>query len=159
MRDNGSYGYAAPSTVSIVFDYNALKSADPVTYDDNGNVIPLSQRFDMSNDDIRYSRAEKQYVFDNRFDDDLKTINEGGNLGVNDIVIGQTPLVLRDIGILNKNMVIDQKHTRAALLGLNDADHTMTASTLKRIIRKMNDPIGVISSDSDPNGSVVVIVD
>jgi hypothetical protein len=31
-----------------------IKSADPVTYDDNGNIIPLSQRFDSSKDDIRY---------------------------------------------------------------------------------------------------------
>lgn len=34
---------------------NQMKSTDPVTYDDNGNVIPLSQRFNAENDDIRYS--------------------------------------------------------------------------------------------------------
>ena len=39
----------------VVFDPSQIKSADPVTYDDNGNVIPLSQRFDSENDDIRYS--------------------------------------------------------------------------------------------------------
>jgi hypothetical protein len=33
---------------------NQIKSADPVTYDDNGNIIPLSSRFDSSKDDIRY---------------------------------------------------------------------------------------------------------
>jgi len=30
------------------------KLADPVTYDDNGNVIPLSQRFNPASPDIRY---------------------------------------------------------------------------------------------------------
>ena len=39
----------------IAFDSNQIKSADPVTYDDNGNVIPLSERFNTENDDIRYS--------------------------------------------------------------------------------------------------------
>ena len=34
---------------------NQIKSADPVTYDDNGNVIPLSERFDESKDSILYS--------------------------------------------------------------------------------------------------------
>ena len=34
---------------------NQIKSLDPVTYDDNGNVIPLSQRFNTENNDIRYS--------------------------------------------------------------------------------------------------------
>lgn len=32
-----------------------LKLADPVTYDDNGNPIPLSERFNPDNPDIRYS--------------------------------------------------------------------------------------------------------
>lgn len=31
-----------------------IKSADPVTYDDNGKVIPLSKRFNKSEPDIRY---------------------------------------------------------------------------------------------------------
>ena len=35
-----------------------IKLADPVTYDDNGNVIPLSKRFDSSNKDIRYSERD-----------------------------------------------------------------------------------------------------
>ena len=39
----------------IVFDPNQVKSADPVTYDDNGDVIPLSKRFNAEESDIRYS--------------------------------------------------------------------------------------------------------
>jgi hypothetical protein len=38
----------------VVFDPEQIKSADPVTYDDNGNVIPLSERFNSDNNDIRY---------------------------------------------------------------------------------------------------------
>jgi hypothetical protein len=37
-----------------VFSPNQIKSADPVTYDNFGNVIPLSKRFDMGSGDIRY---------------------------------------------------------------------------------------------------------
>lgn len=43
----------------IVFDGRKIKSADPVTYDDNGNVIPLSRRFD-DGDDIRGDVTSKQ---------------------------------------------------------------------------------------------------
>ncbi len=39
----------------MVFDSNQVKYADAVTYDDDGNVVPLSQRFDTANEDIRYS--------------------------------------------------------------------------------------------------------
>ena len=35
-----------------------MKSADTITYDDNGEVIPLSQRFDESKTDIRYLRTD-----------------------------------------------------------------------------------------------------
>ena len=41
----------------VVFDHHKIKSADPVTYDDDGNVIPLSKRFDARNSDIRFSMA------------------------------------------------------------------------------------------------------
>ena len=43
------------SDVYAIYDPGRAKSADPVTYDDNGNVIPLSERFSPENDDIRYS--------------------------------------------------------------------------------------------------------
>jgi hypothetical protein len=50
-----AYDYSAGlHTEYVVFSSHQIKSADPVTYDDNGNVIPLSQRFDSSKDDIRY---------------------------------------------------------------------------------------------------------
>ena len=35
-----------------------LKSADPITYDDNGKIIPLSQRFNPENEDLRYSTMD-----------------------------------------------------------------------------------------------------
>lgn len=47
-----SYG---ASEIAVQESWQA-KLADPVTYDDNGNVIPLSERFNSDNPDIRYSR-------------------------------------------------------------------------------------------------------
>ena len=42
----------------VVFNPEQIKSADTVTYDDNGNVIPLSERFNAENEDIRFSMRE-----------------------------------------------------------------------------------------------------
>ena len=39
----------------VVLNPRNIKSADLITYDDDGNIIPLSQRFNDANDDIRYS--------------------------------------------------------------------------------------------------------
>jgi hypothetical protein len=40
-----------------VFDSNNIKSADPITRDNAGNVIPLSERFKVESSDIRYQRG------------------------------------------------------------------------------------------------------
>ena len=47
----------------VIRDSSQVKSADAVTYDDNGNVIPLSQRFDMGKENIRYSARNPQAKF------------------------------------------------------------------------------------------------
>jgi hypothetical protein len=39
---------------TVVFDPDQIKSADPVTYDNQKKPIPLSRRFDSSKKDIRY---------------------------------------------------------------------------------------------------------
>lgn len=51
-------GVTNPVNQYVVFDSNKIKSADPVTYDDDGNVIPLSERFNQTKNDIRYSVEE-----------------------------------------------------------------------------------------------------
>lgn len=47
-------------TFQIAFDPSQIKSADPVTYDDNGNVIPLSQRFNPDSSSILYAPARRR---------------------------------------------------------------------------------------------------
>ncbi len=48
----------------VVRKSNQVKSADLVTRDDNGNIIPLSQRFNQDNPDIRYSvRSNEKNAF------------------------------------------------------------------------------------------------
>lgn len=46
----------------IVFSPNQIKSADPITYDDQGNVIPLSERFNEATDDIRWMSIDGDKV-------------------------------------------------------------------------------------------------
>jgi len=45
------------SNVFVAFDSSQIKKSDAVTYDDDGNVIPLSERFNEEKGDIRYSFA------------------------------------------------------------------------------------------------------
>lgn len=71
-------------TFYVVFNQEQIKSADPVTYDDNGKLIPLSERFDTGSKDIRYSIEEETEGLDDEFDslmrDNPKPPREAGDL-------------------------------------------------------------------------------
>jgi hypothetical protein len=56
-----------PATHFAIFSPNQIKSADPVTYDESGNVIPLSQRFDPTRDEITYSVLPSDGNLDDTF--------------------------------------------------------------------------------------------
>ena len=45
---------------TAVFYPEDIKSADPATYDDQGKLIPLSQRFNPASNDIRFLPAQKK---------------------------------------------------------------------------------------------------
>lgn len=53
--DNQLKTGARESTVYMFKDPNQAKSAEPITYDNSGNVIPLSERFNSRKRDIRFS--------------------------------------------------------------------------------------------------------
>jgi hypothetical protein len=46
------------STVYVVKSPSQIKSADPITRDDAGRIIPPSERFNPKNDDIRFSESD-----------------------------------------------------------------------------------------------------
>jgi hypothetical protein len=50
-------GGGGVATSYVIFDPSKIKSADPITRDNQGNIIPLSQRFQQGNADIRYMPA------------------------------------------------------------------------------------------------------
>lgn len=72
----------------VFFNSNQIKSADPVTYDDNGNVIPLSERFNEENEDIRYQRRKENADY-SEYDkpitlEDIKILRSIGRKSIND---------------------------------------------------------------------------
>lgn len=48
----------------VMFDNKMVKSADAVVYDDNGDIIPLSERFNEAEEDIRFSRKQEEETAD-----------------------------------------------------------------------------------------------
>ena len=78
LVDNGYDGIVADGEY-MVLDPQNIKSAESVTYDKYGDVIPLSERFNKNNQDIRWSRAieeeaEEKYGVDLNMDDHTATM-------------------------------------------------------------------------------------
>lgn len=57
-NDEGSFGRTASTILAL--NPAQVKSADAVTYDAEGRVIPLSKRFDKRNADIRYEKGDNR---------------------------------------------------------------------------------------------------
>lgn len=59
MRLKNEFGYwgLSNSSETVLWFSNDVKSADLITYDDSGNEIPLSKRFEFNVSDMRYSEA------------------------------------------------------------------------------------------------------
>ena len=70
----GATEYKEPADIYIFFDPSLVKSADLVTYDDDGNIIPLSERFNEESDDIRWSIG-KDDIADKELRDLIKAEN------------------------------------------------------------------------------------
>lgn len=56
--------------VYVAFESSQFKQSDPVTYDDQGDVIPLSERFNPGNNDIRYSYRAANGIEEGMTDDE-----------------------------------------------------------------------------------------
>lgn len=86
LKDNGgrnsNVSLDTASDVYIVFNPNNVKSADAITYDNNGKVIPLSERFDSNEDDIRYNISDDDFLSDDEYNDlfDFDYNEEEGNI-------------------------------------------------------------------------------
>ena len=52
LEDDGNVDY-------VILDPQSIKSADAITYDNEGKVISLEERFNVQNEDIRYSNGVK----------------------------------------------------------------------------------------------------
>lgn len=84
LKDNGgnnnNVSLDTVSDVYIAFNPNNIKSADAITYDNDGEVIPLSERFDGNEDDIRYS-LDEDYDFT---DEKAGAIHDTLNFSIDD---------------------------------------------------------------------------
>lgn len=89
VKDVGKYSNHVPAEgsiardIGIFFNESQIKSADAVTYDDQGKVIKPSERFKDQKADIRWSKAGAQKNIEGDFElpDAIDTGKTGSGRG------------------------------------------------------------------------------
>ena len=102
IKDVGGKGGGERHTVWIPFTGTQVKSAETEVYTDDGDLIPLSQRFKPKKRDIRFSLAENENVTNihNLTEADLEAMYESPGIPVKSMLededgAGDVSLVLR----------------------------------------------------------------
>lgn len=117
IYDNGGRGANADTGNVYIYFYpqEDVKSADAVTYDENGKVIPLSERFNAKNDDIRYSmRAEAH--------EEIKKAITDKNYGYDIQLTDSSPkIILGREGVRNLPLLMKASHVRENILTESEA--------------------------------------
>jgi hypothetical protein len=125
---------------------NNKKLLDAVTYDDNGNVIPLSQRFNEKNNDVRFSLKEEKTMFGMHnisIDKLRKAIKQGGFAAPSMGVVDSKNGIYSDYGEIT---LIPKAEKLAKRTGKNAGTFTADAWTptypqVERIMNKQGEKV------------------
>lgn len=137
LRWRGYDGIAVDDTefggISFVaLEPNQIKSADPVTYDDNGSVIPLSKRFDSGSPDIRFSERD-----DTRTDRDvLSDAADGDAVNVREMeMLREYREKLREYTNASKRL---EKQRQIALTATDKSERTKAANRANNAAQRVS---------------------
>ena len=135
---------------TIILNPTQIKSADPVTYDDAGNVIPLSQRFQTTSPDIRFARKSKLTNEQLDYLADLEADLEGGELAMLSAIVEEKQLPTTDGWLFRDGtfMEVDlstQGNAEAALVTHRQSIITVIVDKHERALEDFLDEKGVES--------------
>lgn len=133
---------------------NLVKSAEPITYDDNGNVIPLSERFNEEKEDIRFSRSKSVAEVNSRFNEELQKQIDGTLPKGHIYQLGMPSDILRSCGF--PDMPIELSSTNLAEHA-RKTHHPFELKDVKDLVNALQEPIGVFAyGDKEKSQNVIV---
>ena len=123
-----------------------------VTYDDKGNIIPLSERFNEENDDIRYRYDDKVENESNSSEDnEAKTFAKQHNLDASDVIAYKQAMeegLLRDA---NNALSAIRRKLREENKGLSLSGFVKKFSPIREALYKQFGDLGVLEKEYHDN--------
>lgn len=96
-----------PSDIYIALQPTQIKSADPIVRDADGNIIPLSRRFDVSRPEISYARSDEDSEVDSlrkQIADLQRQVRD-----VQNVTAAQRANALREVRVLERRLVTAER--------------------------------------------------
>ena len=160
------FGYDDGSSYAYRNTKNNRKLLDPVTYDDNGNVIPLSQRFNMRTDDVRHSKRSET-MFKNVDSEDLKAINtrfneelqqqiDGKFKGIHVYQLGNPSEALLHAGFEDLPLEVTSRTLDLKSSPLYKSNHPFSLDMVRDLPMAIQRPIAVFDSEYEEGRKVVM---
>lgn len=130
----------------------AVKLQDPFTFDDNGELIPLTERFDAGNPDMRYSiREEDEWATNKKEWDNISFARQVDSYAKGDypsgkfFTVGTPSALLKSFGIPDNKIVM----TEGVLKKIKT--HGLSDVQIKQIPEAINSPVGIFSYPKNEN--------
>lgn len=139
-------GMYSDTTHYIVFDSSQIKSADPITYDNDGNIIPLSERFNENEKDIRYQisdNAEKDVqalLEGKKFTEDIKLTDSSPRIILGHKGVKNLPMLMKPSHILENILTTEEAEKRGLKIDPEKIHYHGLGKTLfLDVIRSLDD--------------------
>lgn len=146
--ENGAWKIENGMVEVVVRKAAQIKSADPVTYDSQGNVIPLSQRFNASSDSISYSLAPRAFhaAVDSELEKFLRDPDKrAAYFGAARLRVSKTNYVLRDVSA-HMAKVAGKESEMQSTIAERQALHESRVEQLKAL-KKIEAPVDIAVTD------------
>ena len=122
-----------------------------VVFWDNGNIKNMG---DVNNQTNGNSNI---YDYTKSFAEQINDWKQGLIPQNDSLLVSGTPKVLKKTGFNALPITINQKHIDYAINGTKDVDHHLGETLLKQLPQALENPVAIISSQTQPNRVVVIL--
>lgn len=151
--DINEWGYDDGKDYGYQNTKNNRKLLDAVTYDDNGNVIPLSKRFNKRNEDVRFRFTPEMIDANNQFNEELQQQIDGTLPKGHIYQIGMPSNILRSAGVVDLPIELSAERLYAKSMQEN---HPFSLESVSNLPMAIQNPIAVFDSRTNKKSKVIL---
>ena len=159
-NDIAEWGYGSEADFLNDKDYlygntrNNRKLPDAVTYDDNGDVIPLSKRFDTMNGDLRFRTDDGVEEVNERFNAELQMQIEGRLPNGHVYALGMPSDILLSTGVPDLPIQMNASRLKAKATSFG---HDFELNEIKDLVKALQTPLAVFAYGDKSKAQNIIV--